>query len=75
MQHQDGDESVIEKNKEEEEALIKRLMSMNFKQNDVQYVIDIVTLCGKKMIELEKQNKKFQARMNGKQSMLYHLCH
>ena len=45
LQHQDGNESVINKTKEEE-ALIKRLMSMNFKQNVIQYVIDIVTSCG-----------------------------
>ena len=32
LQHQDGNESVINKTKEDE-ALIKRLMSMNFKQN------------------------------------------
>ena len=31
-------------------------MSMNFKQNVIQYVIDIVTQCGKKMIELERLN-------------------
>ena len=44
-QHQHGNESVINTTKEEE-AWIKRLMSMNFKQNIIQYVIYIVTLCG-----------------------------
>ena len=44
-QPQDGNESVINKTKEEE-VLIKRLMSMNFTQNIIQYVIDIVTSCG-----------------------------
>ena len=53
LQHQDGNESVINKNKEDK-ALIKRLVSMNFKENAIQYVIDIVTLCGRKMIVLEK---------------------
>ena len=48
-QHQDGNESVINKTKEEE-ALIKRLMSMNFKQNIIQYVIYIFTSCRGKMI-------------------------
>ena len=39
-QHQDGNESL---------SMIKRLMSMNFKQNVI-FVIDIVTSCGEKMI-------------------------
>ena len=39
-------------------------MYMNPKQNVIQYVIDIVTLCGNKIIELEKQNKTFQAKIN-----------
>ena len=50
-------ESVINTTKEEE-ALIKRLMSMNFKDRVMQYVIDIVTSCGGEMIELEKENIK-----------------
>ena len=29
---------------------------MNFKKNVLQYVIDIVTLCGEEIIELEKEN-------------------
>ena len=33
-------------------------MSMNFKHHVIQYVIYIVTSCGEKMIELEKQDKK-----------------
>ena len=41
-QHLYGNETVINKTKEEEE-LIKRLMYMNFKQNFIQYVIVIVT--------------------------------
>ena len=44
-QHKDGNETVINKTKEEE-SFIKRLMSMNFKQNFIEYVIDIVTSCG-----------------------------
>ena len=55
MQHQDGNESVINTTKKEE-ASIKMLMSMNFKNYVIQYVIDIVTYCGKKMIESEKYN-------------------
>ena len=47
------DESVINTTKEEE-ASIKRLMTTNFKHHVIQYVIDIVTLCWEKMIELEK---------------------
>ena len=47
-QHQEGNESVINRTKEEK-ALIERLMSMNFKQNVIQYMIDIVTLCGGKL--------------------------
>ena len=43
-------EIVINTTKEKE-ALIKRLMTMNFKLHVIQYVIDIVTSCGKKMIE------------------------
>ena len=52
-QNQDGNESVANKTKEEE-AFIKRLMYMNFKQNFILYVIDVVTSCLVKMIELEK---------------------
>ena len=44
LQHQDGTESFINKTKEEK-ALTKRLMSMNFKQNFIQCVIDILTSC------------------------------
>ena len=55
-QHQYGNASVFNKTKEEE-ALIKRLMYMNFKQNVIQSVIDIVTSCVEKIIELEKENK------------------
>ena len=47
------DDSVIKTTKEEE-ALIERLMTMSFKHHVIQSVIDIVTLCGKKMKELEK---------------------
>ena len=55
------DESVIKTTKEEE-ALIKWLMNMNFKLHVIQYVIGIVTLCGKKMIELEKYNNKVSSK-------------
>ena len=47
--HQHGNEIVINTTKEEE-ALIKRFMYMNFKQNVILYVIDIVTSCGGLMI-------------------------
>ena len=59
--HQDGNESVditetsyalrnvsFINTAKEEASFIKRLMTMNFKLRVVQYVIDIVTLCGKK---------------------------
>ena len=44
--HQYGIESDINETKQEKEQ-IKRLMYMIFKQNVIQYVIDIVTSCGK----------------------------
>ena len=47
------DDSTIKTTKEEE-ALIKLLMTLNFKYHVIQFVIDIVSLCGKKMIELAK---------------------
>ena len=46
-QHQDGNESVTNKTKAEE-AIIKRLIYTNFKQNVTQCVIDIFNLCGGK---------------------------
>ena len=46
-QHQDSNEIVINTTKEED-ALIKRFMSMNFKHHVIQYVMDIVTSLGKK---------------------------
>ena len=52
-QHQDSNKIVINKTKEYE-SFIKQLTSMNFKQNVIKYVIDIVISCGGKMIELEK---------------------
>ena len=42
FQPQHGNESVINKTKEEE-TFIKQLMSMTFKQHVIPYVIDIVT--------------------------------
>ena len=45
LQHQDSNESLINTTKEKD-ALVKRLMSMNFRKNVIQYVIDIVTSCG-----------------------------
>ena len=56
------DESVIKTTKEEE-ALIKRLMTMNFKHHVIKYVIDIVTLCWE---------KKSQKKINGKYLLLFH---
>ena len=41
------DDSIIKTTKEEEEALIKRLMTMNFKCHVIQSVIDIVYLDGR----------------------------
>ena len=65
--HQDGNKSVDNcetldtlrnesfiNTTKEEEALIERLITMNFKLHLKQYVINIVTSCGKKMIYLEK---------------------
>ena len=46
LQHQHDNESVINKTKEEE-ASIKLLMSMNFQQKVINYVIGTVTSCGK----------------------------
>ena len=59
--HQDGNECVdnpetsdtlrydsVIKTTNEEEALVKRLMTMNFKHHTIQYVIDIDTLYGGK---------------------------
>ena len=37
-------------------------MTMNFKYHVIQYVIDIVSLCGKQMIELAKEKKIFPAK-------------
>ena len=68
--HQHGNESVINKTKEEQ-VFLKRLMSMNFKQNVIQYVIDIVTSCEKKRYNWEK-NKNYQAKINGKHLLLFH---
>ena len=70
-QHQHGNETVINKT-EEEEASIKRLMSTNFKQNFIQYVINIVTYCGGEMIELERGKKQSHKILNKKHSMLLH---
>ena len=47
------DDSIIKTTKERE-ALIQRFMTMNFKYHVIRYVIDIVSLCGEKMIELAK---------------------
>ena len=67
MKHQDGNESVdnpensdtslneiVINTPKEVEAFIKRLISIHFKHHVIQYVIDIVTSCGEKYIELEK---------------------
>ena len=45
------DDSVIKTTKYEE-ALIQRLMTMNFKHYVMQSMIHIVTLCGGKVVEL-----------------------
>ena len=58
------DESVIMTTKEKE--------AMNFKPHTIQYVIYIVTLCGDKMIELEKEKKKIHHKINGKYLLLFH---
>ena len=41
------DDSIIKTTKKRE-ALIKRLMTMNFKYHVIHYVINIVSLCGEK---------------------------
>ena len=55
------DDSIIKTTKKRK-SLIQRLMTMNFKHHVIQYVIDIVTLCGGGMIELEKEKKKIPAK-------------
>ena len=37
-------------------------MTMNFKYHVIQSVIDIFSLCGKKMIELAKENERIPAK-------------
>ena len=46
LQHQQSNETVINKTKEEE-ALIKRLISMNTQRKFIHYVIGTITSCGK----------------------------
>ena len=41
-------------------------MSINFKQNVIQYVIDIFNSCGGEMIELEKGNKNIPGKYKWK---------
>ena len=65
LKYQDGKESVVNPEilntscnesviniTKETEALIEGLMSMNFKNHVIKYVININTSCGEKMIEL-----------------------
>ena len=52
-----GGDSIIKTTKEEE-ASIERSITMNFQYHVIQSVIDIVSLCGRKMIELAKEKKK-----------------
>ena len=47
-------DDIIINTTKEEEAFIKRLITMNFKYHVKQSVIDIVSLCGEKVIKLEK---------------------
>ena len=47
-------DDIFIKTTKEEESLIKWLMTMNLKHHVIQYMIDIVTLCGEKTIEMEK---------------------
>ena len=49
------DDSIVRTTKSEE-ALNKRLMTMNFKHHVIKSVINIVTLCGGEMIELGKES-------------------
>ena len=55
-------DNIIIKTTKEEEALIQRLITINFKYNVIQYVIDNVSLCSEKMIELAKENKQISAK-------------
>ena len=52
-------DSVI-KIAKEQKALIKRLMTMNFKHNVIQSGIDIVTLCGGKWYNWRKKPAKYK---------------
>ena len=65
LKYQDGKESVVNPEilntscnesviniTKETEALIEGLMSMDFKNHVIKYVININTSCGEKMIEL-----------------------
>ena len=47
------DDSIIKTTKEEE-SLIQRLMTMNFKFHVIKSVLKIVSLCGEKMIESKR---------------------
>ena len=82
---QDGDESVdnyetsdnlrddsIIKTTKEEEVLIQQLMTMNFKYHVIQSVIDIVSLCGKKLLNWQNKIKYFQQKINGSYLLLFH---
>ena len=55
-------DDIIIKTTKEEETLIQRLITINFKYNVIQYVIDNVSLCSEKMIELAKENKQISAK-------------
>ena len=48
MKHQIICGMIVLSRQKKREALIKRLMNVNFKHSVIQYVIDIVTLCGGK---------------------------
>ena len=50
--------SLIKINKEEEE-LVEIFMSMDLPRKVVNHMIVTIRSCGKNMIELEKQNKKY----------------
>ena len=48
-------------------------MTMNFIYNVIQSVMDIVSLCGEKMIELEKERRKQQQKINVNYLLLFHI--
>ena len=63
---------VLYRQPKNKKSLIKRLMTMKFKHHVIQYVIDIVTLCGGEMKELGKYINKSQQNIKGKYPLIFH---